>query len=293
MDTKETLREQGQNRFLIAVRNGKVMAASLLAYVHAEDVVEWDDRGDTIILAKADTITIGQDWPALMPQPDKCSLVGKCEDETPECSTNASKISNCWPQSEPQPEQPCADTWAVEATDCIPEPEQLVQCPKWQTCERAKDEDCGGDHFELHKLKGGCLDTDNENGCPPCQPVPQEQGISLPDPCREDFFSDSAFDVWGKAQVYFQKIVDRQLAIIRAADREKYQGMAVSLGNQITDLANENTELKGKLATDRAEVSEEIKTALAEKMKRGGERDLSFVIWNDVLVTLAKYQEGS
>jgi hypothetical protein len=82
-------------------------------------------------------------------------------------------------------------------------------------------------------------------------------------------------------------------AAIRAADREKYQGMVVSLGNQITDLANEITELKGKLATDRAEVSEEIKTALAEKMKRGGERDLSFVIWNDVLVTLAKYQKGS
>jgi hypothetical protein len=154
----------------------------------------------------------------------------------------------------------------------IPQPEQPEQLRRFF---------CPTYHMEI-PMDYSCHNSDcpktKSCGSYSCQPVPQEQGIKLTLKSDRNWYPSGITQLeWDRSEA------DRQLAAIRAADREKYQGMVVSLGNQITDLANENTELKGKLAADRAKIFREL-----EKLYEGDNGGYYFVTKTNIEALKAK-----
>jgi hypothetical protein len=230
MDTKETLRE---NRFLIAIdKNHKVTAAAILAAMVTGDIAEWEQRGDTVLFVKADTIMLGQNWPALMPQPEATKPVSICcgapltyqRDGVPR-KYICSKCGNP-NKSEPQPEQP----------------ERLYQCPKWQECKNGK---CCDGHGAPHIHTIEC-DGSIEDSCgPPCQPAPPERA--------EKDFQEVAYPEFSMGRGHFEPVPQEQgIKIIPLQEHFKFNHSCEYCGCSLDIMPTINATRRE--ATKRAEV---------------------------------------
>jgi hypothetical protein len=172
MDTKELREQIAELTHLIWQR----WMGYMLCNLDEEHIERWKRQSNTsykdlMTSEKASDRAIADEYLALMPQPDKCSLVGKCEDETPGCSTHASENPNCWPQSEPQPEQPVCQICSGKG---IYSPsgrasDGFEPCPACQPVKPAK-------HTLTAKISERYCD---DLGVPYPEPVPQEQGIEI------------------------------------------------------------------------------------------------------------------